>query len=79
MVRILWDKELVATVEKPKKNDHVMDVTIDWHEPAEAPPIVPINGVSTVDDVEVEEPVVIVEEVVEEVVKPTPRKRATKK
>lgn len=81
-VRILWDKELVATVAEPKKTDHVMDVKIEWHEPAEAPPILPIHGVTTIEELdEVEEVVVVEEPVVEvvEVVKPAPKKRATKK
>lgn len=79
MVRILWDQQLVATVEKPKKTDNVMDVKLEWHEPAEAPPILPIHGVTTIEDLAAVEVVEEVEEVVVEVVKPAPKKRAAKK
>jgi hypothetical protein len=47
--QVLWrDGELVATLDKPAKDEHVFDITIPTYDPAPEPPVAePIPAIET--------------------------------
>lgn len=70
---------MVVTTAKPKKSDKTLDIEFEWHEAADAPPIVTPAGVMIPEPEAIDEVIDVDVEVVEEPVKPAPRKRSTKK